>query len=87
MDNTKLLQQFETCFKQTINWNKYISDITNQVKSNNLQYLIDPMFHKFNRLFVLSFENKNNIRSYSNYDVPIVDIKDYNALIDCQNFF
>lgn len=58
MDNTKLLQQFETCFKQTINWNKYISDITNQAKSNNLQYLINPMFHKFNRLFVFILKIK-----------------------------
>ena len=32
--------------------------MTNQIKNNNLNYLIDPTFTKFNRLFVLSFEMK-----------------------------
>ena len=31
--------------------------MTNQTKTNNLNYLIDPTFTKGNRLFVLSFEN------------------------------
>ena len=31
-DNTKLLQQFESRFKQTINWNKYQSKVTTQNK-------------------------------------------------------
>ena len=34
--------------------------MTNQTKNNNLNYLIDPMFPKFNGLFVLSFENDND---------------------------
>ena len=32
--------------------------MTNQIKNNNLIYLIDPTFIKVNRLFVLSFENE-----------------------------
>ena len=32
--------------------------MTNQTKTNNLIYLINPTFHKFNRLFVLSFKNE-----------------------------
>ena len=32
--------------------------MTRQAKTNNLNYLIDPIFKKVNRLFVLSFENK-----------------------------
>ena len=31
--------------------------MTNQIKTNNLNYLIDPTFNKVNRLFVLSFDN------------------------------
>ena len=33
--------------------------MTNQIKTNNLNYLIDPTFNKVNRLFVLSFENED----------------------------
>ena len=29
-------------------------------KTNNLNYLIDPTLNKFNRLFVLSFENEDD---------------------------
>ena len=34
--------------------------MTNQTQNNNLNYLIDPTFTKFNRLFVLSFENEDD---------------------------
>ena len=40
-------------------WNKYRSEMTNQAKTNNLNYLIDPTFNKFNILFVLSFKNED----------------------------
>ena len=33
--------------------------MTKQVKTNNLNYLIDSIFSKVNRLFVLSFENED----------------------------
>ena len=32
--------------------------MTRQAKTNNFNYLINPIFNKVNRLFVLSFENK-----------------------------
>ena len=31
--------------------------MTNQAKTTNLSYLIDPQFSKINRLFALSFQN------------------------------
>ena len=34
--------------------------MTNQAKTNNLNYLIDSTFNKVDRLFVLSFENKED---------------------------
>ena len=38
----RLLEQLRTGFKRTIKWNKYRSEMTNQTKNNNLNYLIDP---------------------------------------------
>ena len=54
-NDKKLLEQLKTGFKRTIKWNKYRSEMTNQTKNNNLNYLTDPTFVKVNRLFVLSF--------------------------------
>ena len=42
---------------------------------------------KINRLFVLSFENKNDRKSHSTYYLPKVEIKDCNVTIDGRNFF
>ena len=56
-DYNNFLEELKSGFKRTIKWNKYGSEMTNQTKTNNLNYLIDPTFIKANRLFVLSFEN------------------------------
>ena len=61
-----------------------------QPQSNNLNYLIDPIFTSFNRLFVLPFPRNNNTDrrySFSNYYVPKVNINDFNVLIDGKSFF
>ena len=86
-DDNNFLEQLKSGFKRTIKWNKYRSEMTNQTKNNNLNYLIDPTFTKVNRLFVLSFENENDRISFSKYDVPNVQIKDFNLLIDGKGFF
>ena len=86
-DDNKLLEQLKTGFKRTITWNKYRSEMSNQTKNNNLNYLIDPTFTNVNRLFVLSFENENDRTSFSKYYVPKVEIKDFNVLIDRKAFF
>ena len=59
-NDNKLLEQLKTGFKITIKWNKYRSEISNQTKNNNLNYLIDPTFTNVNRLFVLTFENEDD---------------------------
>ena len=46
-------------FKGTIKWSNYTSEISNQTKTDNLNYLIDSIFRKVNRLSVLSFKNKH----------------------------
>ena len=60
--------------------------MTNQTKTNNLNYLMDPTFKKFNRLFVLSFQNEKDRTSLSKYYTPKVEIKDFNMLIDGKSF-
>ena len=86
-NDNKLLEQLKTGFKRTIKWNKYRSEISNQTKNNNLNYLIDPRFTNVNRLFVLTFENEDDRTSFSKYYVPKVEIKDFNKLIDGKPFF
>ena len=92
----KTLKQLLENTRHTINelWNKYFfnmdwkysSEMTNQTKNNDLNYLIDPTFTKFNWLFFLSFENENNRTSFSKYYVPNVQIKYFNVLIDRKSF-
>ena len=61
--------------------------MTNKTKTNNLNYLIDPTFNKVSRIFVLSFENEEDRKSFSKYYTPSVEIKDFNVLIDDKSFF
>ena len=56
--------------------------MTNQTKNYNLNYLIDPIFTKFNRLFILQFENEHDRTSFSKYYVPNFQIKDFNGSIN-----
>ena len=86
-DDNNFLEQLKLAFKRTIKWNKYRSEMTNQTKTNHLNYLIDPTFTKVNRLFVLSFENEEDRTSFSKYYVPKVEIKGFSVLIDGKSFF
>ena len=51
-----------------------------------MNHLVDPSFQGANKIFVLSFENEDDRRSYSNYYLPKVEVKDYNAMTDAKNF-
>ena len=86
-DNAKLLQQLRSGFKRIINWNKYESSPKTYAQNRYLNHLINPSFPGLNRLFVLSFENEDQIKSQSTYYLPKVEIKDYNVMIDDENFF
>ena len=86
-DHNKLFKHWKIGFKRTIKLNKYRSEISNQAKTNDLNYLSDPMFNKVNRLFVLSFENEDDGRtSSSKYYTPKIETKDFNVLIDGKRF-
>ena len=94
-NDKKLSDQLKTRFKRTIKWNKYISEMSNQTRNNNLNYQIDPTFPNVNRLFVLSFKNEHgnddeneSVRtSFKKYYVQKIEIKDFNVLIDGKPFF
>ena len=86
-NDNKLLEQLKSGFRRSIKWNKYMSQMSNQNKNNNLNYLIGTTFSNVNRLFALSFENEDDRISYYKYHLPNVEIKDYNVLIDGNAFF
>ena len=83
-DNIKCLENVKQGFKRTISWNKYRSDIITQTKNNNLDYLIDLnlgtltdclYFHsKMVAMILQGILNK--------HCMPLLEIKDFNALID-----
>ena len=86
----KFLENIKREFKRTIFWNKDRSEITTQPKNNNLDYLIDLTFSNINRLIVLSFKNGNDDpkRNYfGKHYKPLVEIKDFNAVIENKPFF
>ena len=86
-ENTKLLQQLKSGFKRVINWNKYLSRPGLLTQNPNLNHLVEPSFQGVNRLFVLAFENDDDRTSHSDYYLPNVEIKDYNIMINGENFF
>ena len=49
--------------------------------------LIDPIFNKVNRLFILTFPSEEDRRSFSKYYTPIIEIKDYNVITDREPFY
>ena len=86
-DNNNFLEQLKSGFKRSVKWNQYRSEMTNQTKTYNLDYLIDATINKVNRLFVLSLENEEDRTSFSKYYTPKVEIKDFNVLVDGKSFF
>ena len=73
-------------FKQTINWNKYQSEVAKQAPNPYLDFLIDPNFWGVNRLFALSFENKDDREVHKRYSLPKVKTKDYILMIHGKDF-
>ena len=86
-ENTKLLQQLKSSFKRVINWNKYSSKPELLRQNTNLNNLVEPSFQEVNRFFVLAFEGDTQRTSHSGYYLPNVEIKNYNIVINGENFF
>ena len=86
-ENTKFFQQLKSGFKSVINWNKYLSKPELLARNPNLNHLIEPSFQGVNTLFVLAFENEDDRTRDDEYYLPTVEIKDYNIIINGENFF
>ena len=86
-DDIKPLQQLESGFKRTINWNEYLPKRINQARNRYLDFLINPSFQGVNRPFVLSFKDDDSWENHKQYYLPTVEIKDYNVMIDGRSFF
>ena len=88
-DNIKFLENIKQKIQREISWSKYRCEITTKPKSN-LDYMIDSTFRNINRLFLFSFKNANvtpRRNSLDEHYMPLVEIKDFNALIDNKLFF
>ena len=87
----KLLTNLKSGFTREITWNKYRSQVTTEAANNNLNLLVDPTFTNINRLFVLTYlidnENNDNRKSFLQFYLPSIMIKDYNVIIDKLAFF
>ena len=86
-ENTKLLQQLKSGFKRVINWNKYLSKPELLAQNPNFNHLVEPSFQGINRIFVLAFENDDDRISDDEYYLPTVEIKNYNIVVNGENFF
>ena len=70
-NSNKLLEQLKTGFKRTIKWNKYRSEMFNQTKNINLNYLIGPTFTNVNRPFAYYLKMKL-IEILGNYSLKLL---------------
>ena len=86
-DNSKRLQQLKSGFKRVMNWNKYFSKPELLAQNLNVKHLVEPSFQGVNTLFVLAFENYTQRKLHSGYHLPNVEIKNYNSVINGENFF
>ena len=86
-ENTKFLQQLKSGFKRVINWNRYLSKSELLRRNANLNHLVEPSFQGVNRLFVLTFEGDAQRIVHTGYYLPNVEMKDYNIMINGENFF
>ena len=57
-DDNNFLEQLKSGFKRTSKWNKYGSEMTNQTKTNHLNYLIDPTLTKTISIDYLFYRSK-----------------------------
>ena len=86
-DEIKLLTNLKSGFTREIEWNKYKSQMSTEEENSNLNILIDPTFTNVNKLFVLAFQTADDRESFSQFYLPKVMVKDFNAIIDKLAFF
>ena len=72
------MQNFATVDIRFQKNNKYQSNVLTERPNQFIDYLIDPSFQGVNRMFVLSFEDNDHLKSYKRYFLPTVEVKDNN---------
>ena len=65
----------EALTEQT-NWNKYQSKVSIERPNQYLDYLVDPIFWRINKLFVLLFGNDMARTGHASYIPAKIEIKD-----------
>ena len=92
-NNVKLVKLIEEGFKRPVYWHEYQTKIEKKDLANNnlTRFLLDASFEGVRILFVLALHNtdadKKVERSITRkYFFPIVNITNYNVLIDGRNF-
>ena len=55
-------------------------------QNQSLDYLTSPSFRGVNRLLALLFENNDDRTEHTRYFLPAVQIKDYNVMVDGENY-
>ena len=89
-DNIKFFKNIKQGFRRKFPRNQRRSEVITQRKNNNLDYLIDHTFRSINRLYNLSFKNGDDDPAKSYFDeyyMPLIEIKDFDELIDNKSFF
>ena len=82
------MQNYKNNYNQrVINWSKYLSKPELLAQNPNLNHLVEPSFQGVNRLFVLAFETDAQRTSSKVYYLPSVEVKNYNVMINGENFF
>ena len=80
----------EQGFKIIVSSDKYRSEITTQLRNNNLDYMIHPSIRNINKVFILSFKNGGNdptIYIFGKYYMQLAEIEDFSVLIGIKSFF
>ena len=81
-DEIKLLTNLKYGFTREIIWNKYGSQMSTEAANSNLNILIDPTFTNVNRLLGLAYQTAEDRKSFFEFYLPKVMIKDFNVIID-----
>ena len=91
-DNKDFIEQQNKDFQRSIYWNEYKTKAQNEnAVANVFKYItLDPSFQGVNRLFVMAYnrvDGQPTRDERTKYYLPIIDLKQYNVIIDGINFY
>ena len=86
-DNAKSSQQLKSGFNRLINWNEYLLKTELLAQNSSLNHLVEPSFQGINCIFILAYEGEAQRTSSKGHYIPNVELRDYNIMINEENFF